>query len=283
MNSIKIMLSVFIFYSDDRYQQLQWTIDFLNKMPEFSQAQKILVVDGETNHKPEGFKIVNVPRENGNFVWSNMWEAGVKASIYDNLFYIDSDRLLPSNFLTLALEQLKEKRFIFTSKHFLILQEYKNIENLWLRVDTAFKKSIIDDPHLAKLVKFDIRHRFPHHGPGKNVMSGSTVFKKQTFLELGGVDKNYCGHGAFADTDFHMTAFQVGCDFIDLNVTELHCYHTKEGLSQKSIEKLTLDNFIYYLSKWDLPARLAYNMAANLRIDPNYVFEKIKEHAKVSG
>jgi hypothetical protein len=274
------MVSIFIMFDSSRREQLMATLTFLEKMPEFQKAQKILLADDKPGFKPPGFELLVVPRTNGKFVWGNMWQAGVEASIYDNIFYIDSDRLLPPNFLTLALERLSEKTFIFTSRHFMMLKPDNDFVDLWNRVDQNFQTPVVEDVELTKLVKYDIRQKYPHHGPGKNVMSGSTVFKKQTFLELGGVDRFYSGHGAFADTDFHMMAFQAGCQFIDLNVTELHCYHNKDNLSRRAIEFLSLNNFIYYLWKWKLPHDFAYDMADNLKINPDYVYKKTKEYAK---
>ena len=92
-----------------------------------------------------------------------------------------------------------------------------------------------------------------------------------------------CGHGAYADSDFHHQAFLAGCNFIDLNIPELHYLHDKRDergvpINQDKLKLLSLDNFIYYCYKWKLPIVLAENVAlkSNVRDPKKYVSQRSK-------
>lgn len=267
-------------FSNDRAPQLKNTLSCLREMPQYEDCQKTLVVDGHPLALVPDFDTISVPRINNEFSWANMWAAGVCSARHDIVLYLDSDRLLPSNYLELLLNNVKDGMFIFTSLHFMMVQD----------LEIGECKRLLNDPHpgvftespYLGMFKYEPRFHNPIFGPGKNVMSGNTAFTKKTFLLLGGVDPWYRGHGAFADTDFHMQAAQAGCEFLDLKVPELHCKHPKLDseleLGEKKLMLLSLDNFIYYCNKWKLPLSLAENMAFNCGVKDvrSYVRRKLK-------
>lgn len=264
-------------YSKDRAEALQYTISCLRDMPLYGSCQKTLIVDGKIDNIPEEWEAIQVPRINNKFCWGRMWDAGVLSSKYENIVYLDSDRLLPKNFLELVNANIKDDIFIFTSIH-LMMKQNLSIEQC---------KDILENFYFQKElygVSFEVRHLEPHHGPGKNVMSGSTAFTRKTYLRLGGVDHWYCGHGAFADSDFHMQAAAGGCEFIDLNIPELHYPHRKldtqnNKLQDKELWLMGLDNFIYYCDKWNIPMVLAESLATQCGVKKpsSYVNKRIKE------
>jgi hypothetical protein len=144
----------------------------------------------------------------------------------------------------------------------------------------------IMDGNSYDFVQFEPRHWKPLCGPGKNVMSGSVGFTKTTYNRLGGVDYWYCGHGAYADSDFHLQAAVNGCRFVDLELTELHFPHSKlskgKVLSEKKLRQLSLDNFIYYCLKWGIPKSRMISVAKRsmLKCPVRYVNEKIRLFSK---
>jgi hypothetical protein len=196
----------------------------------------------------------------------------------ESVVYLDSDRLLPSNFLKKVQENIKDNVFLFTSNHY---QMYKNL-SFDLCNEFLQKQDCFSDPNFLGVVRYEPRLKDPFHGPSKNVMSGSTAFTKRTYFSVGGVDHWYCGHGAYADTDFHYQCSKSGCRFIDLGLPELHWPHTKNDSSGKIIDydklkMMSLDNFIYYCIKWRLSLALAENVAVKSKINPKkYVAEKSK-------
>jgi hypothetical protein len=252
-------------------------------MPLYDQCQKTLVVDGKTDYLPEDWLIVEVPRL-GDFCWANMWDAGVATARFPIVLYLDSDRLWPENLLQEVVQKTKDGVFLFTTNHFLIL------ETLPLEACKQFLVRFMEDkglltqqPYLGGL-RFDPRYGQCLHAPGKNVMSGGTAFTKYTYLQLGGVDEWYRGHGAYADTDFHFTAQMAGCRFVDLGLPELHWPHHKlndsgKRLSQSDLHRLSLDNYIYYCHKWGLPSALVENLAHEIGLHrpDRYVAKRKKE------
>ncbi len=243
------MLSIFIFYSNDRIDQFKIMSSCLKDISGYESCQKILLVDDqESNIHPEDFEIHTIKRS-GEFNWATMWEAGVKYSKHEICWYLDSDRVLPKNYMNLILDNICDYRFIYTSNLF----EFNSY------VDLDYCKSL-KDIELGKIkkdfykynLKFDPRFKLPLYGSGKNPMSGNVAFTKKTYLESGGVDKSYESHGAFADTDFHMQCYKLGYEFLDLGTLELHLKHSK-GLTDEQLNVLCVNNMTKYCKKWGLP------------------------------
>jgi hypothetical protein len=274
------MISIFVMYSNDREIAFSRTCQCLEQMPLYAQAQKTLVVDGKLQKAWKDWEVVQVPRVGGKFCWARMWEAGVLTARNEAVLYLDSDRLLPSCLLKEVVTKLQDRVFLFTSNHYMMADpltfELCNYFMDHWRDDELF----YDQRFIGKLV-YEPRFKDPVHGPGKNVMSGGTAFTRSTYLKIGGVDSWYCGHGAYADTDFHFQAAQAGCQFIDLGLPELHYPHDKrEGetvLSRDQLNLLSLDNFIHYCKKWNLPSVLAESIAYKCKIKDyrRYVEERL--------
>ena len=268
-------------YSADRRKALEYTVACLEDMHYFEQCQKTLIVDGRTDYIPMGFEIINVPRFQKKFSWAKMWDAGVYSARYEKIIYLDSDRLLPKSFIEQALE-VKDKQFLFTSKHFHMLKDIE-LDKCQRFLELNLGKGVFLDDDFVGQFRYEPRFKNPLLGPGKNVMSGSVVFTKKTYHESGGVDPWYCGHGAFADTDYHFQTAKQGCEFIDLEIPEIHYHHLKidnkgEELDHIALARLGLDNFIYYCKKWELPLMLAEDLATKcfIKNPVEYVQEKFK-------
>lgn len=247
-------------YSNDRRKALDCTLECLGEMDGFEECQKTLVVDGRLESYVAGWDVVQIPRIDGKFCWGRMWDAGVGTARHQKIVYMDSDRLLPNNFLSRMVEEIRDNTFVSTSIHFQALKEldWTQCKNVLYRLgsdDTIFA----DDVFIGNFF-YEVRHQKPYHGPGKNVMSGSVGFTRKSYLKSGGVDHWYCGHGAFADTDYHMQTARLGYQFIDLKLPELHYYHTKDNYHRKDLEKMSFTNFSYYCQKWGLPNILVKNV-----------------------
>lgn len=268
-------------YSPDRQRALEATISCLRDMPLYDQCQKTLVVDGRVNVVPEDWWVVQVPRVYEDFCWSHMWEAGVASARFENILYLDSDRLLPPSYLELVVQQLRPRTFVFTSIHFMMLAELS--VPACKKLFTTFEEGGFVSPDFLGVARYEPRFKDPVHGPGKNVMSGSVAFTKDDYYQIGGVDPWYRGHGAYADTDFHFAAQVNGCKFIDLQLPEFHYPHPKkkdeDNLGVMELRRLGLVNYIYYLNKWGLPMNLAENIAVecNLRRPTKYVEKVLKD------
>jgi hypothetical protein len=280
------MISIFVMYSTDRERALQYTLSCLQDMPGYLEAQKTLIVDRNiSGYRPSDWGTIEVPRFDGKFSWGHMWDAGVCSARHDIVLYLDSDRLLPREFLEIIIKNIKEDTFLFTSQHFMILGDMPLETCKRFLMRSCNDGVLSEDEYFGKL-KYEPRWISPMHGPGKNVMSGCTAFLKRTYFKVGSVDPWYCGHGAFADTDYHYRAKKAGCKFLDLCVPELHCHHHKEENGQKvdemTLRRKGLDNFIYYIWKWKLPKILADHLAYRLAVyNPSkYVEKKMEELSK---
>lgn len=268
-------------YSTDRQAPLGHTISCLRDMDLYDQCQKTLIVDGKTNCVPKEFEIVQVPRVDGQFSWVNMWDAGVHSARFEKIVYLDSDRMLPESFLKLV-KDVPDDTFMFTSKHFHMLDDLSIEDCKAFLVANKEQGVFMEDRFLGRF-QYEPRFKEVVHGPGKNVMSGSVAFTKRTYNKIGGVDPWYRGHGAFADTDFHFTASQHGCEFIDLDIPEIHYHHKKlegeEEIDEITLRRRGLDNFIYYCKKWGLPVALAEDLAVRCGIlrPTKYVEEKMEK------
>lgn len=256
------MISIFIMYSEDRFKPLNYVIDCLKDMPYYDECQKTIVYDNKIDCLPNGWKSLLVPRINGEFCWANMWDAGVNSAKNEIVWYLDSDRMLPPNY-TDHLINCKDGQFIFSTQHYMMLQE--------MDIEQCKKFVTCDDPMEYLLgdnefhVRYEPRFKDIVHAPGKNTMSGNTAFTKSTYYHLGGVDDWYCGHGAFADTDFHTIAHLSNCEFIDTKETELHYIHEKRHgdhvISDLEFKKMSINNYVYYCRKWGLPKAMVESLA----------------------
>jgi hypothetical protein len=271
------MVSIFIMFSQDREVQLDYTIRCLEAMRGYEECQKVLVCDGKPRSIPRDFTPIVVPRINGQFSWANMWEAGVATAKHEIVWYLDSDRLLPPEYLSLIKDLISEDVFIFSSRHYFVLKDM----SLQVLQDLLPREDFLLDERSLGAFRYESRYVDPPPGPGKNVMSGNTAFTKSTFYRLKGVDPWYCGHGAFADTDFHMTAKVGGCTFVDTKVNEFHYHHEKQeggkALSDQELIKLSLYNFIYYLLKWKLPLTYAEYYALQSGLNRKFVKDTARE------
>jgi len=253
--------------------------EILRDMPLYDQCQKTLVVDGKLDRTYADWNAIEVPRIDGKFCWGRMWDAGVLSARNESVLYLDSDRMFPQNYLQKVSEHIKDDVFVFTSCHFLM---HKIISTDLCR-EFLEDEEYFSNTDFLGIVQYDPRFKDPVHGPSKNVMSGSTGFTRSTYLKIGGVDHWYCGHGAYADTDFHYQASLAGCRFVDLGIPELHYHHSKnddsgEKISYSKLKAMSLDNFIYYCDKWRLSLSLAENVALKSAIkDPKkYVAQRYK-------
>lgn len=270
-------------YSPDRYEALTYTLSCLEDMNLYEHCQKTLVVDGKIDQIPPDWEVIQVPRIANKFCWGRMWDAGVYSAKFEKILYLDSDRLLPKNTLQLINSYLEDDIFLFTSMHFL-MENIISIEACKTLLSFEDIDRMLIEASEIGCLRYEVRHKEPFHGAGKNVMSGSTAFTKKTYSRLGGVDQWYHGHGAFADSDFHMQAAVEGCSFFDLGLQELHFPHakldeSKKALANEDLYKLGLDNFIYYCHKWRLPNSLveSYATRAGISRPATYIAKRAKE------
>lgn len=283
------MITIFVMYSPDRVLQFEQMNRINSRMNGWSSAEKLLLVDWKDGVElPDfpGWRTIPVPRPRTNFNWSSMWEHGVEASSNEAMLYLDSDRALPRNYLEEVISVVNDNRFVFSETLFgmnrtvddeviIDLLDNHDPESIRIQFDDLNRK-------FSDLIYYDPRYRLPLHGPGKGVMSGNTGFTRSGYRRSGGVDPWFEGHGAYADTDFQKQVWNKGFEFVPIDATEIHIWHPKfsdqssEELTQRDIEVLSLNNFIYHARKWKLGYHYPQAIANYLGLGDSFV-ERVLE------
>ena len=227
------MVSIFIIFSKDRLEQFKITLSCLKEMYFYNQCEKILVCDNEQINFNEFSQIV-VPRRQELFCWADAFNAGVDNSKNDWILYLDSDRVLPKNYLGLLWKYKKEKYFIY-SKDLIRLKQYCTEDIV---------KKIRDDKHSYKneWEPEDRINRIDVIQCKKNPFSGNTFFNKKDYYALGGMDSNFIGWGC-PDIDLYLRAIKNKYRFLKLNCTEIHQHHDY-NIPQKDFILMNLWNTI---------------------------------------
>lgn len=266
------MISIFIMYSSDRRTYLEKQIEHMRNMSLYDECQKILVLDGELNIDFEELEVVSLNR-GYDFVWSEAWDAGVNHCKNEKILYLDSDRLLPLDYLEKIEPLIQHDHFVYTSNLFtLCLWPGKGIVDNLLQMTPEQVREELKDLKEGMIID-DPRFKRPLPRHGKNPMSGNTAFTKTTFRQSGGIDSWYVGHGAFADSDYFMQMYKLGAEFVDVDdAVELHFGHTKKNkegknLTGRELGLLSLDNFIYYCKKWEISKQRVIEVARSWRVN----------------
>lgn len=277
------MIGIFVMFSPDRLPQLAQAVECMREMSLYDRCQKTLLVDdSDVTHPslPE-WEHVKVSRPRKEFNWSRMWEVGVGHSRHEVVLYLDSDRVLPRDYLEAVLANARDGAFLFCRNLF-SFRRAVGIHVVKNYRDGHTPESLKADYDRHKdLLWYDPRFGLPCDGPGKGVMSGNTAFTRETFKRSGGVDPFYRGHGAWADSDFHRQCWGMGMGMVDLGRLELHLHHDKLAagggeLAAHDVEVLSLNNYVRYCSKWNVDLDRARDVASLLKLPDGFV-ERVKE------
>jgi len=246
------VFSIFILYSKDRLDELITTIFCLQEMNHYGDCQKMLVVDGETNIRPYEFEVLEVERPNEFYCWAKMWDEAIAVSEFDNILYIDSDRILPTNYLDLLIEQIDDNSILFPKRLFSLNE----------KVSTSKVREIRENP-LAYSDMLIPDHRITTTGPvrRKNPISGCTALTRSAFERSGGLDYLFEGWGC-PDLDYFHKLESMDFEFKEIDCTELHLKHDyADGVL--TFRLMNLWNGIKYCRKWGVPIHPEFLMVAD--------------------
>tara|TARA_Y100000034_G_scaffold72508_1_gene87405 strand:- start:119 stop:934 length:816 start_codon:yes stop_codon:yes gene_type:complete len=265
------MLTIIIHYSKDRLPQLKNTISCLEEVHGTEDAQKILLVDGQTNIHPPGWQVEELPRSDENFYnCSETWNKGVELANNDKIWVLESDRIVPINWLLSALSKM-DIEFLFPSLLYSLNASYP-LEIL---------KEIRDNPS-AHENKLTPDHRVTHPDNGvsrKNPMSGCVLFTKKTFELMGGFDEDYMQAG-YHDLDAFRSAHNKGIGFRSIAGRELHQKHGYVG-GTRLFRLVNLWNAVHYHDKWNIELHPnIINLAKSLNIDIKRTQKNIHQFVK---
>lgn len=267
-------LSIIILYSPDRRNQLYQTLNCLADLKLFSDCEVIICVDGKNNIDVP-YKVVEVPRNYKFFCWGDAIEIGLNNSKYQQILYIDSDRILPTNFLIFLKENMDNKNFCFPKRLFQFKknQDISVIKNVRDNFDN-YKDLVFEDSRVYSHPLHAIRR--------KNPLSGCVGFTKEGYYSSGGFDKSFIGWG-FPDIDFFMTLHQKKYNFIPIDCNELHLSHPYYNFNymfknNRSLVRLMgLFNGLKFCKKWKIPVHDSIKLSANeMNIDVKDVGDNLK-------
>lgn len=209
----------------------------------FESCQKILCCDGFCDIAPPGFTTVSIERKHGEYNWANVWNKGVELSKFDVIWYLDCDRIVPKQYITMA--------YPFVNKN---CSAYSlNVYRVNKVVDVATLKKLRNNPQGGMTYcerRMSVPPNLEESEPGKNPFSGNVMFSKKMYIESGGLDADFEGYG-YADSDFYIKLHKAGHKFYQVPLNELHQWHDAEYESNR-LRLMLLFNGMKLCRKWGL-------------------------------
>jgi hypothetical protein len=183
-----------------------------------------------------------VERENGEFSRPRMWKESALAATNRWVFYLDSDRIVPLDFLDRCRRVLCERpnTLIFPKWH----------RKLRSDLTTPHLRDIREDPEGNEDLFHhqDLRVLDPGDGVGrKNPWSGCVVAPRAC-LSL--PDEQFRGW-RFADLDLYRSCLAAGVGVYSMNCGDIHLNHEYE-VNRDKIKAMHVLNGIKYHRKWGL-------------------------------
>lgn len=228
--------SVVIPFCNQRLDNLYQTLRFLSQEKIASECELILVCQSFYEGVIRGFHSLKILNLNLNDYWrAKMCNEGVKNSQGSIIILLDSDRVLQENYFTKVCNEIKKNQCITTQNH-------------WRLMCDVSDEQILTNKYIAryepKSVDMDM-HRM-------SAFSGNTVFFRDEYLDVGGMDESYIDYG-YQDIDFSRTMMSKGKNIIFLQDKELHLFHQKSD----DWKYMTVANGIKYCKKWGLEPQLS--------------------------
>lgn len=216
------MISIIVLYSPDR--NALWNISRACLMDclGFNDCQLIVSCDRDSP-KPalRDSTTIVVPRRNSLYCWADAINAGIACADFDQILYLDCDRILPTTYLKSIMSHADEGCFLYSSALYR-MNEFESLETV-----RGVRDGILP---LFNYAYPD--YRFPHdYDPrktgiqaGKGPFSGNCSFSKSAYRESGGVDPLFIGAG-YVDQEYWFRCRNQGFAFKALPCNEIHLYH----------------------------------------------------------
>lgn len=263
--------SLVILFSNDRRAQLERSVELWGDLPEYTDCEKILCVDGLLKGQPPtGFQVCEIERDGPYFCWAKSLYAGISAASNPVVFYVDADRIVQRSFLQRSLAVLRTfDGFVFPDQLYSVKCDW-NVKRL---------RELRDRPVDGYLELYaDHRVLDPTILGRKNPFSGCVGFWKKTFLQYGGFDRRFIGWG-YPDYDFFMQVYRDDREklFPLPDSVELHQKHDYL-VSKRELELHNLWNCRVYVEKWKIKTDYLENCRKSLRVsDALYTAESLDE------
>lgn len=234
------MISIIMLYNPERRHCLLNTVRHIRRL-DFP-YEITLLIDG--HERIEGFRTIHVPRRDGFYCWADAINAGVEAARSAIVLYMDCDRLPRLDYFR-RIRTTQHNQFIFCRQLWELRKpaDFNTLTRILNNIEKHYEE-LIEDHRATKLT--------PYLSGEKNPMSGCVAFTRHTYYEVGGFDPSFVGWG-YPDYDFWMKALCHGCEFIALEIPELHQHHDRDGVPDDVFLAMNLWNGVHYFEKWGMP------------------------------
>lgn len=248
-----MQVSFIIPYHPSRMDNLLQTLFFLEKREPnlLRQSELVLLCNTEASKFSTSFaETVHIDLHLKDYSRTKMLNLGVNSAKADKIILLDSDRILPISYFSIAIGVLQEGMVISTEKLYNLAHPYTNEE--------------IQRGEVARYPDF---RSVTNQMRRKNLFAGNTVMWKKDYLALGGFDEEYLGYG-FADTDMTKKA-ELSLKPFFLEHEELHLWHEKsilwdgKEIPNEHFKVLTAINGMRYCKKWGLSPDTGFSQLLN--------------------
>lgn len=199
-------------------------------------GEVILVCNDRTEEKFEGCVLYNMNLTN--YEKPKMCNFGVSKTSGDIVALMDSDRILPKGYFGKVEEKMNNGLFFSCDRLLTLTRPHSDKE--------------IESNSLDCFLEFKSRGWELWR---KNLFAGNTVFKRNDYLSVGGMDERFVGYG-FADNDMTRNVMSKGMRSVWMNEEEIHLYHEKETMESSEIvgrekyNKTSDRNMKRFIRKW---------------------------------
>lgn len=231
---------------------LQFTLQHLYKQDLKKDHWEVIIIDDgsfdKTNSllqqidslKNLNFKYIYFPRDKKRNMMDFTFRAGiarnlgVKHSAGQYLAFLDSDILIPSNYLSSICKEFQNYDVIQHPRFHLTKQSPNEYESIKQNLHCFIKGNAYWENFYSSNQDWNKRRL-----PWKYISTNTLCIKKDIFKKIGWFKKNYTCYG-FEDTDLGWRLYQEGYKFKLNKINTYHCYRSSEFFNFNLIKSYLL-------------------------------------------
>ena len=248
-----------------RIDNLLQTLRFLERNEPLLQKEIIVIFQDSCPIELDNCLVHNLNIET--YQKTLMCNYGIKQASNPIVALLDSDRILPENYFYDNIQRIKRKEFITTIVLKRLVEPYDDC-------DILEGNYITTDDYKSTANEFR----------RKNLFSGNTLFYKDDYLQIGGMDEQYKGYG-FADNDMTQNVISNNMIPVYLEDEELHLFHIPEilyeGNKLNDFQIFTAINAMIYARKWGktdpVIHEICQSVISKINVYPENLQEKFKK------
>lgn len=221
------------------------------------QTQELVIERLRQLPRAINFKYIYFPRKKKRVMGDSQYRAGIarnlgaKNAVGDMLAFLDSDIVVPTNYLNKVEEGLSHWDAL-QAKRIHLSRDASHLNFKYAGLDKE-RDIIPDDPYWEAFLQTKDWHLLPYNW--KYVCTHSFSVRRDTFWDVGGLKRNFIFYG-FEDTDLGYRLVKSGYRLHLLDCEVLHMFHEdvrSEFMNLKSVRHTLLSRTaqIFYLHHFD--------------------------------